>query len=236
MSAVRRFAAPASIALCAILLLASYHFYYGQAYKPPILLNTKFKLFTLDPETNSSRPLLWIVVYNKGPGDLAFIREDVVGGEKCLGLHVYQDGANDTYDWVSVHVKQKLVGKSVERLFKARIGLWVYPTFSYVYYGETGDPRNAFGVEINDGTHLLWFIFSDKNAGVYQLRNHRIVVIEAPLNQWSYVEIDVGEEYRKAGWEVPRDAFFILLVGATKHDPGWRAGFFKEILIREELD
>jgi hypothetical protein len=233
MTVARRLTAPLSILTVILISTVAYQAYYGMGERPPILLNTKFKLFTKDPYTDGLKPYLWDVVYYKGPNDTAFTRPDVVGDVACLGLHVYQDGVNDTYDWATIHVKQELRGSAVERMLQGKLHVWVYPTFSYKYYEETGDPRNVFGLEINDGRHILWYVFSDVNQGVYQVKNHRIVVVETPLNQWSHKEIDVGAEYREAGWEPPKDLSLILILGATKHDPGWRAGYFKEISVTE---
>ena len=234
MTLIRKLTAPVSVLVALLILALAFQTYYGVGEQPPVLMNTQFKIFTQDPYTNASKPYLWNTVYYKGPNDTAFIRSDVVEEEPCLGMHVHQDGINDTYDWVTIHVKQDLKGHSLRRAFQNEIHLWVYPTFSYKNYEETGDPRNVFGLEINDGNHIVWFVFSDKNQGVYQIKNHRIVVIETPLNQWSLRKIDVGQEYEKAGWTMPEDASFILILGATKHDPGWRAGYIKEILISEE--
>jgi len=230
-----------ALALLSLLIVSamvgvSFYQSYGKSNDYPLILNPKFKYFTRDPMTGGYRPFLWEVTYTEGPNDMTFIRHDVVEGEECLGLHVYQDGANDTYSWATIHVKQTFRGEAVSRLFRSRIGMRVYPTFSFVQDPVSKEPRNVFGLEINDGTHLIWFIFADSPEEVYQLRNHRIVIVPAPLNQWSNIEIDVAHQYLEAGWEKPNDLSLILISGATKVTYGNYAGYYKELHVEAKPD
>jgi len=133
--------------------------------------------------------------------------------------------------WASIHVKQDLRNEEAENLFYSKVGVWVYPTFSYIRDEKTLDPANSFGIEINDGSHVLWFIFSDKNVGTYTLNGHRIVVIDTPLNQWSYREINIAAEYIDEGWSKPKSFTFMLIIGLTQAVEGERVGFFREITV-----
>ncbi|MEM4246457.1 MAG: hypothetical protein QW390_04085, partial [Candidatus Bathyarchaeia archaeon] len=153
-------------------------------------------------------PYLWEVVYYKGEFDKAFIRRDFVDGVGCIGLHVYQDGINDTNVWATIHIKQAVGGRQLQRLFDSRIGVWVYPTFQYIYDKETKNPENVFGLEVNDGTHIVWFIFSDDPIAPYTLKNHHIIVIQTPLNKWSYREVSIREVYDDQGWPMPESVSF----------------------------
>ena len=203
----------------------------GKAQDSPLILNPKFKYFTKDSQTKMQKPFLWEATYTLGPNDSGFLRRDIVSDNECLGLHLYQDGSNDTYAWATTHVKQAIRGSDVSRLFRSDVSFWIYPTYSFVYDMNSKEPWNVFGLEVNDGTHIIWFIFSDSAEQTYQLRNHRIVHRNIPLNQWSHVELDIGEEYAKAGWEEPSDLSFILICGATKITPGNYAGYFREINV-----
>ena len=209
---------------------------YGKAQEFPLILNPKFKYFTKDQYTGMQRPFLWEATYTLGPNDSGFLRRDNVTNIECLGLHLYQDGANDTYAWANIHVKQAIRGEDVSRLFRSTVTFWIYPTFSFVYDLNSKEPWNVFGLEVNDGTHMIWFIYSDSIEQTYQLRNHRIVHTNLPLNQWSYVDLDIAEEYSKAGWEEPSDLSFILICGATKMTPGNYAGYFSEINVDTEQE
>jgi len=55
---------------------------------------------------------------NKGPGDLTYLGEEAVEGRRGLGLHVYQDGLNDSYNWTIIHVKQEVSSLSWESLHR----------------------------------------------------------------------------------------------------------------------
>lgn len=227
---------PLSLLILLLVVTASFYRDYGSTDHYPLILNPKFKYFTKDALTGQQRPFLWETTYTTGPNDMAFIRRDLVDGKECLGLHIYQDGANDTYTWATIHVKQAIRGEAASRLLKSRIDMLVYPTFNFVQDPFSEEPWNVFGLEINDGKHMIWFIFSEGKSGVYQLRNHRIVLITTPLNQWSHVQIDVGDQYLQAGWEKPSDLSLILICGATKMTPGQYAGFYKELGVVQISD
>jgi len=145
---------------------------------------------------------------------------------------VYQDGASDAYAWATVHVRQNLRGRATRQILEGVLEMWVYPTFLHGRYPDSGHPKNVFGVEINDGTNILWIIFTDQPNEVYQIGLHRIVIVSTPLNQWSHREVRIGKYYSEAGWLLPSEVALILLVGATKGFPGEYAGFFQEIRVR----
>jgi hypothetical protein len=104
--------------------------------------------------------------------------------------------------------------------------LWVYPTFTYQ---GGANPQNVFGIETHDGIKIIWFIFSDKNEGVYDLPNHHIIVIKSPLYEWSYHKINVSNEYKKLGWPIPEKLDFMAIVGGHQALPGIYTGYFADI-------
>ena len=78
---------------------------------------------------------------------------------------------------------------------------------------------------------MIWFVFSDIENQTYKLRNHKIVVISTPLNKWSYRELDIAQQYKEEGWELPRDFSFILIIGDTRLHSGNYSGYFREIIV-----
>ncbi len=228
---IGRIFAPASILTCACMISILFIELYGVMPEAPAIANPRFKYWTRDPVWNFTKPLMWEVSLLLGPKDRGFIRRDVVDGMICLGMHVYQDGANDAHDWATVHVRQNLRGKAVKQLFQGTSEIWVYPTFRHQRYRDSGHPENVFGVEINNGTNLLWIIFSEEPDQVYQIQRHLIVIINTPLNTWSHREVRIGNYYSDAGWTLPSEVALIFLVGATKGTPGEYAGFFQEIKV-----
>lgn len=230
---MRRIAAPLSIVICVAVIFNAYSQDYGRAYEAPPILNTTFKYWTQVPGTNETKPYLWQEDFIKGPGDLLWTRQDVVSNEVALGMHVYQDGLNDTFDWAMLHVRQDLRGNAAAKVFENDIGIWVYPTFVYDPDPVSNNPHNAFGIEINDGTYITWFIFSPGEPIVYELKLHRIIIVPTPLNEWSYREINIREQYQAAKWSTPGSFSFIVITGATKLDPGSYAGYFKSIVVTD---
>jgi len=229
---VRRFFAPVSMLICIVMIAVLFTRLYGVTSESPAIANPRFKYWTSDPVLKFMKPLMWEVSLLIGPNDRGFIRRDTVDGQVCLGLHVYQDGASDAYAWATVHVRQNLRGTATRQLLEGTLEMWVYPTFMHGRYRDSGHPKNVFGVEINDGTNILWVIFSDQPNEVYQIGRHRIVIVSTPLNQWSHREVLIGKYYSEAGWLLPSEVALILLVGATKDFPGEYAGFFREIHVR----
>ncbi|MGQ9542721.1 MAG: hypothetical protein ACUVTM_01340 [Candidatus Bathyarchaeia archaeon] len=223
-----------SLILASIVVTSSFYQSLGEGNAYPMILNPKFKYLTRDRETGGYKPFLWEVTYTKGPGDHALTRHDTVEGVECLGLHVYQDGANDTYNWASIHVKQMFRGEYISRLFESRMEVWVYPNFSFSRDPLSMEPWNVFGVEVNDGKNMMWIIFSDGQDEVYQLRNHRIILVSTPLNRWSNRQIDLDKLYLDAGWERPEDLSLILICGATKMVSGKYNGYIREIRVEKK--
>jgi hypothetical protein len=221
-----------SIIICASLILAVYVQEYGQTYQAPPLLNGNFKYWTLVPGTNQTKPYLWETDFINDSDDLLWITHDTIKGETALGMHVIR-GLNDTADWAMLHVRQDLTGRSAAKVFQATIGVWVYPTFPYHPDPVNTNPRNAFGIEISDGIHLVWFIFSTGVPAVYELKLHRIVVIPTPLNQWSQRMVNIEPQYEDAKWPAPESFSFSLITGATKLDPGTYKGYFESVTVIE---
>jgi hypothetical protein len=187
---------------------------------PPPILNGGLKYWITDPSDKRQKPYMWQLVAIFGDGDSFSVSQETVGGRNALEAYVTQNGAKDKDFWAVGQVRQ-FIG-----LPTSSIGLWVYPTFTYK---DGASPQNVFGVEINDGTHVIWFIFSDRGEGIYDLPNRRIIVAKAPLNEWSYHKINISEEYLKLGYQLPGNVMFSLIMGAGQNSPGTYTGYFSDI-------
>jgi hypothetical protein len=233
---VRRFFGPASGIVCVCLIYAFFTQLYGTTLEPPAIVNPRFKYWTVDPTWKFRKPLGWEVSLLIGPGDEAFPLQDDVDGRFCLGMHVYQDGGDDSHLWATLHVRQNLNRRATQKLLEGTLGVWVYPTFLHERYPWSGHPKNVFGIEINDGTNVLWIVFSQQRNEIYQISGHQIVIIDTPLNRWSYREVQIGKYYASVGWKLPSEVALIFLVGATKGAGGltirgWYAGFVQEVKV-----
>lgn len=187
----------------------------------PLILNSRFEHWLIDYSTKQRKPFQWDLWDDKGSGDTISVSQETVEGRNSLHISVTQDGVKDNHAWAAGHVRQEIEFPT------SVIGLWVYPTFTY----QGGDnPQNVFGIETHDGTNIIWFIFSDKNEGIYDLPNHRVIVTKAPLNEWSYHEIDISKEYRKLGLSTPKKLDFMAIVGGHQALPGTYKGYFADIV------
>jgi hypothetical protein len=227
---------PASGLVSVFLIYAFFTQLYGTTLEPPAIINPRFKYWTLEPTWKFRKPLAWEISLLIGPRDEAFPAQDDVDGRSCLGMHVFQDGEDDSYLWATIHVRQNLNHVATRRLLEGTLGVWVYPTFMHERYSWSGNPRNVFGIEINDGTNVLWIVFSQQEEEVYQISGHQIVIINTPLNRWSYREVQIGKYYSNIGWKLPSQVALIFLVGATRGGGGltvrgWYAGFIQEVKV-----
>jgi len=205
--------------------------YYGQAFQPPPLLNANMQYWTTDPTKNITVPYLWTVDLIRGSTDNVSVFRAVVDGRSAIGLRVIRTNANNSQIWTTVHVRQDVLGRGLNAIFYANISLDVFPTFQYLYNANTKNPENAFGVEINDGTNLIWYLFADEPSQIVQLPHHRIILTQTPLNVWSTRTLNISSEYDSAGWEKPVSISFTLIVGTTWLHLGDWVGYFSNLSV-----
>jgi hypothetical protein len=205
--------------------------YYGRIEQPSPILNVNQKLWTFDPAKNTAKPYLWDVDIIKGPPDNVSIFQADVQTQTATGLRLDRVNQNNTEVWTTLHVRQDLHGQGLGAIFRSKISLMVFPTFHLWFDPKTHTPQNAFGVEINDGTNLLWFVFGDSASQVIQLPSHRIVLMQTPLSEWSSREIDIAAEWHAVGWAQPKSLSFILILGTTFLHPGTWVGYFSNISV-----
>lgn len=95
-------------------------------------------------------------------------------------------------------------------IFPAKpFGIWVY-----VPRPTEGSPSVRYGLEINDGQHRLWVLFSaqaSEKSTATTTTNHNDAVADSqyiinrpvPPCTWIYQEIDLTTAYAEAGWDLP---------------------------------
>jgi hypothetical protein len=187
--------------------------------------------WTIDPIKNITTPYLWTIDLIKGPTDNVSVFQAVVGGRTALGLQVIRTNANNSQIWTTVHVRQDLRGQALNAIFRSNITLDVFPTFQYLYDPDTKNPENAYGVEINDGTNLIWYLFADEPNQIVQLPHHRIVLTQTPLRIWSTRTLNISSQYAAAGWEKPVSISFTLILGTTWLHLGNWLGYFSNLSV-----
>jgi len=183
----------------------------------PLIANSKFKFWMIDHGTGMNKPSGWEASPLVSWGAKAYTSHEVVDNENVLKLTVKKDVSSS--DWATMQVKQ------IIKFSNKTIGIMVYPTFSY----EGGsEPKDVYGIEINDGIHMIWYVFSDVNEGTYTVSAyHSVWVIKTPLNEWSYREINFTQRYQELSWEMPRYVYFTCIVGTRLS--GTYSGYFRGI-------
>jgi len=195
-------------------------------FEPSPLLNPSMKLWTQDPTNNETRPYLWQVDIIKGVYDNVSAYPTVLANRQAVALNISRSNVNNTEVWTTLHIRQDLYGQALDAAFRSEISMWVWPTFDYLNNPDLKNPENTFGVEINDGTNLLWFVFADNVSQIFQFPNLRIVLMQTPLKAWSLRQFDIGKEYVDAGWKEPDSLSFTLILGTTWLHPGGWGGYF----------
>ncbi|HXY82898.1 MAG TPA: hypothetical protein VEH56_04195 [Candidatus Saccharimonadales bacterium] len=225
-----------STALCFLAVSVAFANYYGQIFQPSPILNPNMKFWTVDPNTNSTVPYLWQIDEIRGPSDNASVFQAAIASRPGVSLSVFRSNENESSVWTTVHLRQDLHGQALDAMFNSTVSLWVFPTFTYWYNQRYKNPENVFGIEINDGSNLVWYVFADDQNQVYQFPHHRIIVIQTPLNVWSYRSVDIAHEYTQAGWKKPDSLSFILILGTTNIHPGNWVGYFSGLNVETPLE
>ena len=189
------------------------------------------QFWTVDPTKNITTPYLWTIDLIQGQTDNISVYKATVDDHNAIALRVERSNPNNSQIWTTVHVRQDLRGQALDSIFFANITLDVYPTFQYLYDANTKNPENTFGVEINDGTNLVWYVFADEPSETFQLPHHRIMLIQTPLNVWSGREINIANDYAAAGWRKPLSISFTLILGTTWLHLGNWVGYFSDLSV-----
>ncbi|MHB8630041.1 MAG: hypothetical protein ACYDEO_28050 [Aggregatilineales bacterium] len=124
--------------------------------------------------------------------------------------------------------------------FPRQFSLWVYPP-----HAMTQPLTDAYGIEINDGTHRLWIVFGgERNYMAIDPAGPIVAYMAAPSNVWSEQAIDLAGLYAQIGWPLPafstrirngvvyqaRQVQFSLIVGSTTQlETIWRFGGIKQL-------
>lgn len=64
-------------------------------------------------------------------------------------------------------------------------------------------PTTAFGLEILDGGHRLWYLFSNSQELEWTDGSSAYHSLITPSGRWSTVTIDVAGDYKRFGWQLP---------------------------------
>jgi hypothetical protein len=137
-------------------------------------------------DTYENTPIHWGLVDSpSGSGKVSLVHQD---GREILKLEL--EARSEGINKVSV--------KNWVPLPLSPFGIWLY------WDPPSDDPSTvAYGLEIDDGEHLLWLLYGGVHYSGPLAEGQYIVHHSIPPRTWVYQEIDIPAAYAQAGWRLP---------------------------------
>jgi len=220
---VRKLTAPLSAVF--LIFVAGFAFTHLQAtteYPPPIL-DPGFNLWVSNPELGGKKLMVWELDYQKSAGDQIMLQNNVTADKTALEIRIFQDGADDNLTYV--RLGQTIDGARVRALFDEEIGIWVLLQTSCQCKKLASGQTVAFGIETNDGTHTLDYLFTGNTAEVNISPTHRTIYLQNQTGQWINQTIDLTEQYESANWKPPDRILLSIVFGVPGFASGWHSEY-----------
>jgi hypothetical protein len=220
---VRKLTAPLSAVF--LILVAGFAFTHLQAtteYPPPIL-DPGFNLWVSNPELGGKKPMVWELEYQKSAGDQILLQDNVTAGKTALEIRIFQDGADDNLTYV--RLGQTIDGARARALFDEEISIWVLLQTSCSCEKLALGQALAFGIETNDGTHTIDYLFTGKTAEMSVSPTHRTISLQTQTEQWTNQLIDLANQYENAKWKPPDRILLSIIFGVPGLASGWHSEY-----------
>jgi hypothetical protein len=220
---LRKLTAPLSAVF--LILVAGFAFTHLQAtteYPPPIL-DPGFNLWVSNPELGGKKPMVWELEYQKSAGDQILLQNNATAGKTALEIRIFQDGADDNLTYV--RLGQTIDGARARALFDEEIGIWVLLQTSCSCEKLASGQTVAFGIETNDGTHTLDYLFTGETAEMSISPTHRTISLQTQTGQWTNQLIDLAEQYENAKWKPPDHVLLSIVFGVPGSASGWHSEY-----------
>ncbi|MBI5961167.1 MAG: tetratricopeptide repeat protein, partial [Chloroflexi bacterium] len=162
------------------------------AVNPDLIANPDYRYWPQD----GSAPLNWVL--DADTGSVATLVLVSQAGRSALKLHMESNPNAEV---------RPVVRMAQTISFPDRFTVWVYPTTT-----STDPADEIYGLEVTDGVHQLWILFGPHVET--QADQPQIIVIPAPLNQWSRQVVDLATLYQSIGWTIP--------LPSTRYEKGLR--------------
>jgi hypothetical protein len=189
---------------------------------PPPILDPEFQLWVSDP-TVGSRPMVWDLDYAKGAGDQVKLQQTTLSDRNALEMQLFQNGTDDK--WVYVHLIQKIDGARLTALFDMEVSVWALVEPSCACELVSNPQAVIFGIETNDETHVLTFIFSNTTYEPQQSPTHRTIILPTAPGEWTMHTINLAREYDNAQWKRPESLSFMIIFEASSSAEGWQTAY-----------
>jgi hypothetical protein len=218
--------APLSVALLILVagLAFNLHLQTRTEYPPPIL-DPEFQLWVSDPSVGS-RPMVWDLDYVKGAGDQVKLQKATLFDRNALEMQLFQNGTDNK--WVYVHLTQKIDGARLTALFDMEVSVWAFAEPSCACELVSNSQPVIFGIETNDETHVLTFIFSNTTYQPQQSPTHRTIILPTAPGEWTLHTINLAREYDNAQWKRPDNLSFMIIFEAPSSAEGWQTAYLHD--------
>jgi hypothetical protein len=230
---VRTLTAPLSAVF--LILIAGLAFTQLQAkteYPPPIL-DPEFGLWVSDPALGGKKPMVWDLEYEKGNGDQILMQETVIADEESLRLQIIKNGPD--VGWTYIRLGQTIDGNRLRAFLDEEVGIWVFLDTTCACNNRTlSDMISVFGVEINDGTHVIDFVFDQTTAKTNETPMRQTVILNTPIGKWTHHSISIIERYSDAKWKLPDRISLSIVFGIKGLTSGYHAGYVHGFSITKE--
>jgi hypothetical protein len=189
---------------------------------PPPILDPEFQLWVSDL-TLGSRPMVWDLDYAKGAGDQVKLQKATLSDRNALEIQIFQNGTDNK--WVYVHLIQKIDGARLRALFDMEVSVWAFAEPSCACKLVLNSQPVIFGIETNDETHVLTFIFSNTAYELQQSPIHRTIILPTAPGEWTVHTIDLAREYDIAQWKRPDNLSFMVIFEVPGSAGGWHTAY-----------
>jgi len=217
---IRRAITPISIGLLIIVAaVAPFTILRSSPVIAPPILDPNFELWV--GNASERHLVVWHSEYVTAIGDSISLTQTTVNHAKALEFDLFKENeSGSTY----VFVSQDIDGPGLASLFNLNISIWVLRE-SCLCNSSSTLGNEVFGVELNDGTHVLTYIFSTLPTRPQLLWDRRIIFFATPSGQWVKVPLNFAREYYSAQWSRPARVTLGIIFGAGIDVTGWRRAY-----------
>lgn len=224
MSFTRRFTAPISIVLLIIVVVvAPFTILKSNPVISPPVLDPNFELWMRD--SGRTHLVVWRSEYVTARGDSISLNRTAFDHMTALKFDLMkQNKSGSTYAFVT----QIIDGPRLAALFTLNISVWILRESSPSAGSE------VFGIELNDGTHVLTYFFSTPPMETLVRWDERLVLIQTPRDQWVKVPLDIANQFYNAQWKRPERVTLGIIFGAGSDLTGSRRAYLHNFTWSEQ--
>jgi hypothetical protein len=180
---------------------------------PPIL-DPNFQLWL--GNASERHLVVWRTENVTAGGDSLSIAESTWDQVTALKFNLLKKNMTaPTYEYVS----QEIDGSRLTALFTYNISAWIMKQ-SCTCNLTTPMGSEMFGLEVNDGRHVLTFMFSQAPAETKISWSRRVIFVQSATDRWVRVPLEIAKQYSDAHWDRPDKVVFGVFFGSDQEASG----------------